>query len=91
MYCCGTDECLFTAKTKTGFKRHYDPEHLRKKVDCTFAGCPRVGKDGFTRRDNMTAHLRETHNESIPKETVRFDGLGSVRRVLSKDSSQANQ
>lgn len=91
MYCCGTDECQFAAKSKTEFNRHYEPEHLGKKWDCTFPGCSRVGQKGFKRQDNMVPHLRKTHNISIPKEIVRFDGSKSVRRVLSNGHNQVNQ
>ncbi|KAI5852011.1 hypothetical protein BZA05DRAFT_49633 [Tricharina praecox] len=35
--------------------------------DCTISGCKRRGDQSFTRKDNLTQHLRNVHGVAIPK------------------------
>ncbi|KAF2765600.1 hypothetical protein EJ03DRAFT_205774 [Teratosphaeria nubilosa] len=82
-YPCLYPECAGPAYTGTGpfvpgtsftrhadLQRHIDVVHMRSSlqlVDCPFQDCHRVGKEGFTRKDKMTDHLREVHKLDIPK------------------------
>lgn len=89
IYCWGTDNCKSKCKSKGDFNRHYNTVHLKKKTDCPFDGCFRVGKAGFSRRDNMLQHLREAHGERVPKVKCRFKGSKLVRNVQGEDAAGA--
>lgn len=79
---CGFPKCSATFKYVKAFDRHYRTVHIRAaknlKLDCTVEGCHRVGEEGFTRKDNLTQHLRSVHGEVIPKNPMRFNGLSGL-------------
>ncbi|KAH0611932.1 uncharacterized protein H6S33_009984 [Morchella sextelata] len=59
---CRSDNCAAKFTNKCAFNRHCRSVHgLGELVDCGFAGCNRVGSEGFLWRDNMLQHMREKH------------------------------
>lgn len=72
------EKCLKTFKGYERFKRHYQTVHIgqarRAKLSCSHEGCHRVGDKGFTRKDNLTDHMRKVHGTNIAKNRVRFMG-----------------
>ncbi|KAH8151541.1 uncharacterized protein LAJ45_04162 [Morchella importuna] len=63
-----------TSTTMNDFNRRCRTKHGLKNslVDCEFAGCKRVGEEGFSRRDNMLQHLRKAHGQVVPVVQYRF-------------------
>lgn len=73
---CKFGECTAKFKSSATFRRHYKthlPASQRHMLDCTFEGCDRVGREGFSRKDNLTQHLRRVHHQDIPKTWWRRD------------------
>lgn len=67
---CKFGECTAIFKSSGMFNRHYKthlPASQRHMRDCTFEGCDRVGREGFSRKDNLIQHLRRVHHQDIPK------------------------
>ncbi|KAI5837850.1 hypothetical protein DFP73DRAFT_635876 [Morchella snyderi] len=78
---CLSNDCTHVFTTKNDFNRHCNTRHgLRESLlDCSFAGCNKVGENGFSRRDNMLQHLREVHGAEVQR--TRFRIRGSRRGV----------
>ncbi|KAH0612308.1 uncharacterized protein H6S33_010360 [Morchella sextelata] len=72
--CLSTGNCTHISKSKNDFNRHCRTKHgLRKELlNCTVAGCEKVGVKGFSRRDNLLQHLRRVHGEELPVIRYRF-------------------
>ncbi|KAI5841554.1 hypothetical protein DFP73DRAFT_556197 [Morchella snyderi] len=72
--CLSNGNCAHISKSKNDFNRHYRTKHgLGKELlNCTVAGCEKVGVKGFSRRENLLQHLRRVHGEELPVVRYRF-------------------
>lgn len=79
--CRGDDgNCPSEFSKRNDFNRHCGSVHrgdraeapVERLIDCPFAGCDRVREKGFKRKDNLTQHRRNVHEERIVKNPIRF-------------------
>ena len=63
IYTCTNDHCRIRTKRKDDVKRHYATVHCKnpERFPCHVIGCPFSGKNGFTRKDKLTNHMKSTH------------------------------
>ena len=84
--CCLHKDCLdekgqpkkFFSR-KADVTRHIKSRHEIKYINCPKAKCERKGKQGFTRNDHLTEHLRGYHLEEIPKRQIL--ARGKARKI----------
>lgn len=75
--CLDNNSCNRVFTTKNDFNRHCRTKHALRDIqliDCEFAGCNRVGSEGFSRKDNMRQHLRDVHRAACPVRQFRVQG-----------------
>ncbi|KAF2399598.1 hypothetical protein EJ06DRAFT_557391 [Trichodelitschia bisporula] len=77
-HCCAACNAEFARKAD--LTRHFECTHDEnsKRFDCTMPRCSRKGREGFTRKDHLTEHLRNYHQQDIPKNRRRKMKDGSM-------------
>ncbi|EXJ59957.1 hypothetical protein A1O7_04105 [Cladophialophora yegresii CBS 114405] len=72
---------------KADVTRHYKSRHDVTYIDCPKRNCERKGRQGFTRRDHLTEHLRGFHMELIAK---RHNKVKKKEPDSNEDSNESN-
>jgi hypothetical protein len=66
---------------KADVTRHIKSRHDVKYIDCPKSKCERKGRQGFTRRDHLTEHLRGFHNAKLPKRQSINKGNANKKKI----------
>ena len=82
IYTCKDDRCRI--RTKNDMQRHYATVHCKnpQRFPCHVIGCPFRGKNGFTRKDKLTGHMKSTH-KGLPFPAKRLQAIKPKAGVSS--------